>query len=118
MSSNVPFDRRTLIDNLGGDLELYGEIARIFLDHYPLELDNLQHALTAGDAGKMHRIAHSLKGAISNFSAPRATAAARNLEMSLKDGMCEQAAALVEETLIAVRELGDAMRADLSGLKV
>jgi PAS domain S-box-containing protein len=117
MTSNAPFDRHALIDSLGGDLELYGEIVRLFLSHYPHELDNLQHALAAGDAEKLHRIAHSLKGAISNFSAPRATAAARTLEMSLKGGMPDHAAVLVEETMVAVRELGDAMRADLE-LKV
>ena len=113
MTSNAPFDRHALIDSLGGDLELYGEIVRLFLSHYPHELDNLQHALAAGDTEKLHRIAHSLKGAISNFAAPRATAAARTLEMSLKGGMPEHAAVLVEDTLAAVRELGDAMRADL-----
>ncbi|HWV18595.1 MAG TPA: response regulator [Rhodocyclaceae bacterium] len=113
MTSNAPFDRHALIDSLGGDLELYGEIVRLFLSHYPHELDNLQHALAAGDAEKLHRIAHSLKGAISNFAAPRATAAARTLEMSLKGGMPDHAAILVEDTLAAVRELGDAMRADL-----
>ena len=90
MTSSTLFDRRALIESLGGDLELYGEIVRLFLSHYPHELDNLQHALAAGDAEKLHRIAHSLKGAISNFSAPRATAAARSLEMALKGGMVDK----------------------------
>ncbi|MDE2600261.1 MAG: response regulator [Rhodocyclaceae bacterium] len=113
MTSPTLFDRRALIESLGGDMELYGEIVRLFLSHYPQELDNLQHALAADDAEKLHRIAHSLKGAISNFSAPRATAAARTLEMALKGGMVDNAAELVQETVVAVRDLGEAMRVDL-----
>jgi two-component system, sensor histidine kinase and response regulator len=109
----APFDRNALIDSLGGDLELYGEIVRLFLSHYPSELEALQRNLAAGDAESLHRTAHSLKGAISNFAAPRATAAARTLEQALKGGMADNAATLVDETIIAVHELGDAMRTDL-----
>lgn len=111
--SAAPFDRNALIESLGGDLELYGEIVRLFLSHYPSELDTLQRDLDSGDAEKLHRTAHSLKGAISNFSAPRATAAARTLEMAVKNGMADNAAELVAETIVAVNELGAAMRADL-----
>ena len=111
--SAAPFDRNALIESLGGDLELYGEIVRLFLSHYPSELDTLQRDLDSGDAEKLHRTAHSLKGAISNFSAPRATAAARTLEMAVKTGMADNAAELVAETIVAVNELGAAMRADL-----
>lgn len=109
----APFDRSALIDSLGGDLELYGEIVRLFLSHYPSELESLERDLASGDAERLHRTAHSLKGAISNFSAPRATAAARTLEMALKNGMAPNAAELVAETVAAVYELGDAMQADL-----
>ena len=111
--SAAPFDRSALIDSLGGDLELYGEIVRLFLSHYPSELATLQQELDSGNAEKLHRTAHSLKGAISNFSAPRATAAARSLEMALKNGMADNAAELVAETVAAVVELGEAMSADL-----
>lgn len=113
MSLSIPFDRNALIDSLGGDLELYGEIVRLFLSHYPHEIEALQRDLASGDAERLHRTAHSLKGAISNFAAPRATAAARTLEMALKGGMAENASELVAETVDAVNELGEAMRADL-----
>lgn len=112
--SAAPFDRSALIDSLGGDLELYGEIVRLFLSHYPSELATLQHDLDSGDAEKLHRTAHSLKGAISNFSAPRATTAARTLEMAVKAGMADNAAELVAELVDAVNELAAAMRADLA----
>lgn len=114
MNSPTIFDRSALIESLGGDLELYGEIVRLFLSHYPHELETLQNALAEDNAEKLHRVAHSLKGAISNFSAPRATAAARTLELALKSGaMADNAAELVAETVAAVQELGQTMRADL-----
>jgi two-component system, sensor histidine kinase and response regulator len=112
-SPAAPFDRSVLINSLGGDIELYGEIVRLFLSHYPGELEALERALSAGDTEKLQRTAHSLKGAISNFAAPRATTAARTLELTLKSGMADNAAELVAETLAAVHELGEAMRADL-----
>ncbi|MBX9849577.1 MAG: Hpt domain-containing protein [Rhodocyclaceae bacterium] len=112
--SAAPFDRSVLIDGLGGDLELYAEIVQLFLGHYPGELDILRAALASGDAVKLHRTAHSLKGAISNFSAPRATEAARALEFAAKGGMSDNAAHLVDELIIAVEALGQAMRADIS----
>lgn len=111
--NTAPFDRSALIDSLGGDLELYGEIVRLFLSHYPQELESLQSSLAAGDATHLHRTAHSLKGAISNFSAPRATDATRALEHAVKGGMVDHAGALVEEAVAAVRELAEAMLADL-----
>lgn len=108
-----PFDRNILIDSLGGDIELYGEIVRLFLAHYPSEIESLQNSLALADASTLHRTAHSLKGAISNFAAPRATLAARTLEHAVKNGMGDNAAELVAETIAAVTELGEAMQADL-----
>lgn len=113
---HAPFDRNALIDSLGGDLELYGEIVRLFLSHYASEIDGLHAALAAADADRLHRTAHSLKGAVSNFSAPHATEAARQLEQAVKGGLSDNSAALVAATVAAVEELVAALRADLEKL--
>lgn len=114
------FDRNTILDGLGGDLELYGEIARLFLAHYQEELDALRKALAAGNAQALHHAAHSLKGAVSNFAAPHAVETARATEFAHKadDQLADNAAALVAATIDAVETLAAAMRADLeaSGL--
>jgi len=109
------FNRDTVLEGLGGDLELYGEIARLFLAHYPEELDALREALAAGDAHALHHAAHSLKGAVSNFAAPHAVETARATEFAHKadDKLADNAAALVTATIDAVEALATAMRADL-----
>ncbi len=112
--STVPFDRSILIESLGNDHDLYVEIVNLFLGHYPGELETLRTALAAGDAVKLHRTAHSLKGAISNFSAPRATEAARTLEFSAKGGMGDTTSQLVSDVIDAVEALAEAMRSDIS----
>ncbi|HTJ97612.1 MAG TPA: response regulator, partial [Rhodocyclaceae bacterium] len=112
----APFDRSALIDSLGGDLELYAEIVRLFLSHYPGEIETLQRELEAGNAEALHRTAHSLKGAISNFAAPRATEAARILEQALKSGIAENTKVLVGNAIAAIQELSAALRADLEKL--
>lgn len=121
MSDTHPiFDRDTVLEGLGGDLELYGEIARLFLAHYTEELNALREALADGNAQALHHAAHSLKGAVSNFAAPQAVEAARATEFAHKmdDELAGNAATLVAATIDAVEALATAMRADLeaSGL--
>lgn len=113
VNANPPFDRATLVESLGGDLELYAEIVQLFLNHCPSEIEALRRELAAGNADQLHRTAHSLKGAVSNFSAPRATEAARALELTTKAGLATNTPDLVEELIAAVEELVAALHKDL-----
>lgn len=63
------------------DLELLGELVEIFLQDYPKRLEDLQEAIGAGDAKKVHRVAHSIKGAVSGFGANRAKQLSQQLEL-------------------------------------
>jgi hypothetical protein len=58
-------DRELALTRVGGDAELLKEIASLFLEDYPLSLAELRDALARGDATKVERTAHGLKGSVS-----------------------------------------------------
>jgi len=74
------FDKEVALARVGGDADLLKEIAQLFLEDYPKSLADLHEALNAGDARRVERAAHGLKGAVSNFGAAPAVAAALQLE--------------------------------------
>jgi HPt (histidine-containing phosphotransfer) domain-containing protein len=74
------FDKSVALSRVGGDLELLKEIAILFLDDYPKSLTELRAAVETGDARRLERSAHGLKGSVSNFGARPAVDAAFQLE--------------------------------------
>ncbi|VTR98761.1 multi-sensor hybrid histidine kinase : Histidine kinase OS=Singulisphaera acidiphila (strain ATCC BAA-1392 / DSM 18658 / VKM B-2454 / MOB10) GN=Sinac_7402 PE=4 SV=1: PAS_3: HisKA: HATPase_c: Response_reg: Response_reg: Hpt [Gemmata massiliana] len=57
------FDRAAALERLGGDEELFTEVAELFCADSQKFLDELQNAVTRGDAATVQRAAHGLKGA-------------------------------------------------------
>jgi CheY-like chemotaxis protein len=54
---------------LGGDEELFIEIANLFLDGHQEMLTTIEEAVRIGDGPALQRAAHNLKGAAANFGA-------------------------------------------------
>ncbi|MDP8981939.1 MAG: Hpt domain-containing protein [Acidobacteriota bacterium] len=82
----MPFDREEALARVGGDPELLAEIAALFLKDLPRGLGELRQAVAARHADAVERHAHALKGAVSNFGAHEATAAAQELEIQARAG--------------------------------
>lgn len=61
--------------------EFVGELVDTFLAEAPGMLDELRHALDAGDADRFRRAAHSLKSNSHTFGAMTLGAMARELEL-------------------------------------
>jgi PAS domain S-box-containing protein len=95
-------DRQALLARLGGDEDLLGEVVGLLLDESPRLLAEAEAAVAAGDAGRLERTAHRLKGAIRNFGTGAAAEAAERLEALGRSGNLDGAAA-------ACRELGEAL---------
>ncbi len=85
-------DCAALLEHMEGDPELLAEMVGLFLQDCPQLLAALREALARGDAGALRRAAHTLKGTVSNFAAPAATAAALRLERMGREGDLSQAA--------------------------
>jgi len=112
-STDLPFDRPVVLDNLGGDTELLAQIAGLFIDDWPRNRACLKDALAAADAETLRNAAHAIKGAVANFCAEHAMQTARELEMTSRAGNLAQAPAQVDATIAAVEELVIALRAEL-----
>ncbi len=84
-------DRAALLEHMEGDPELLAEMVTLFLQDCPRLLAALREALARGDAGALRLAAHTLKGTVSNFAAPAATAAALRLERMGREGDLSQA---------------------------
>jgi HPt (histidine-containing phosphotransfer) domain-containing protein len=84
------FDQAVLLERLDGDLELLREVVQIFAGDAPRLLGELHEALDQGDADRVGRVAHTLKGSLALFGAHAATGAARELEMLGRNGNLAQ----------------------------
>ena len=82
----VRLDYAVALERLGGDEELLQEVALLFLEEYPSLLSELRAAEQTGNAHRLERAAHSLKGSVANFGAECAVQAALNLETIGRSG--------------------------------
>ncbi|HEY2908702.1 MAG TPA: response regulator, partial [Gemmataceae bacterium] len=73
-------DRDGAVDRLGGDRELFDEVAALFTTDAPVLLEQLRSALAAGDSSSVKRTAHTLKGSAGYVGGGPAAAAALDLE--------------------------------------
>ncbi|TVO51889.1 response regulator [Denitromonas halophila] len=84
------FDQDTLLANLGGDRELMMQLAALYLDDEIALRESLKIACSGGDLQAIHSAVHGLKGAVANFSADSAMAAASALESVCRNGETER----------------------------
>jgi two-component system sensor histidine kinase/response regulator len=75
------FDQDAALDRVEGNRELFQEIIGLFFDEIPGLLSAIHESMVRRDATALERVAHTLKGAMSNLSAKDAFAAALQLEM-------------------------------------
>jgi HPt (histidine-containing phosphotransfer) domain-containing protein len=73
-------DYDLLLDRLGGDTELLGELVALYIVEYPKQLAELQSAVDARDLKRVQQAAHKIKGTARNFAAIPAAEAAQVLE--------------------------------------
>ncbi|NTV10295.1 MAG: response regulator [Zoogloea sp.] len=100
------FDRAAALENLGDDECLLNELIALYLSEEPRMIAELEAAHAAADPVALHAAAHSLKGAVANFTAPLAIRAAPRLaHASGRRDMQEAGIALhgLREELAALR---------------
>jgi two-component system sensor histidine kinase/response regulator len=95
------FDRAASLERTGGDEQLLGEMAVLFLGECSHRLQQLRESIARQDAAVMERAAHALCGSVSHFCASAAVAAGE-LEAMGRSGVLEGAAVAYEtlETLL------------------
>ena len=88
-------DRAAMLRRLGGDEELYRQVAGLFLEDTPVRLAALAEAAAARDVERLRFVAHALRGAAGNLSAIRLLEASGNIERLAAAGHMHDAIAAV-----------------------
>jgi HPt (histidine-containing phosphotransfer) domain-containing protein len=108
--ADTVFDRAVALARTEGDLELLQELVVLFLDDCPQLLAKLHQAMLADDALTLERLAHTLKGAVENFAARPAAAAARHLEMLGRQSNLQEARSAYASLETEITHLVQALR--------
>ena len=91
-----PADLTALRETVGGDEELIAELAGLFVEDAPSQLEDIRGAILQGDTGALNEAAHKLKGAVANFGAAVAQELAYTLEKMGREGHLVAASATFE----------------------
>ncbi len=92
MDSNNVLNIQELSERLDGDFDLFVELSELFYEDSSSLLNKIEDSIKKNDSESLRKSAHTLKGAVSNFSAQRAYDAAYELEIAGKDKVFENAA--------------------------
>ncbi len=91
MTSNEIINRSELEERLDKDFSLFAELTDLFFDDSLSLLKKIEDSIKRKDADSLRKTAHTLKGAVANFSAPRAYDAAFELETAGRENLLENA---------------------------
>jgi CheY-like chemotaxis protein/HPt (histidine-containing phosphotransfer) domain-containing protein len=106
-------DRGEALSHVGGDLKILHELTEVFLQDYPRMIEEAIDGLCAGDAAKVKRMAHSIKGAVSILGGKAAFEAALRLETIARHGDLSEAEAAWQALRQALEQFRHAlMRGD------
>ncbi|HEY7326840.1 MAG TPA: PAS domain S-box protein [Gemmataceae bacterium] len=90
-------DRNEIRERVGGDTKLLHELIEVFFEDCPRMWQSVCDALSEGDALKLRRAAHTLKGSVGVFGAQAAREAAERLEQLARNGDLQPAAEVVAQ---------------------
>jgi HPt (histidine-containing phosphotransfer) domain-containing protein len=99
-----------MFEALGRDRRLLSELVELFLEQASLLLTQLRTAVAEGDAARLGRAAHQLRGSVAQFSAGEASDALRRLERMARAGDLGGARAELRRTESALTTVLRAMR--------
>jgi len=100
-------DEGRLLERVGGDRRALAKLVQLFLADSRKLLERVLEAVKGGVAPDLRAAAHALKGSVSNFAAPAATAAAARLQELGEKGDLREAPgayARLDAELARVRE--------------
>ena len=100
-----------LLATLGGDFANLSMLIDSFLEDAPQLMAELQHALDAGDAAEVRRVAHGLKSNGTDFGAAAFAGLCRDLETAGKAANMAEAAILLPQVQEAYAKVETELRA-------
>jgi CheY-like chemotaxis protein len=104
-----PFDREAALAMIDGDMELFRELAGLFLTESVNLLEQVRVSIAERNAKGLERAAHSLKGSVAAFCAESARVAAQTLESMGARGDLDHVDEVADELRCEVERLASAL---------
>ena len=101
---------KALNERLGGDFKFFKELAALFLTDSPRLLSSIEEAIRNKNGEKIGKSAHTMKGAVANFSAERAYIAALALERVGKNNEIEKVDAAFTKLSAEIEAMREALK--------
>ena len=92
-----PIDLPAALRIVDGDQDLLRDLMAKFLEDYLKSVQELEEAITSGDALRTERLAHSFKGVVATFGADTAYSLAYDLERLSHQGELENASSVLQQ---------------------
>jgi PAS domain S-box-containing protein len=108
------FDLSKVLSGLDGDMELFEEIANLFLSVASDNIAKLREGLAKGDPSAVQEATHTLKGSAGHFGAKRTLDAVHRLELIGKNGTWAEAETAQLELEKEIKALEKAMKRALA----
>lgn len=99
-----------LSERLDGDFELFIELSELFFEDSAALLGKIEDSIKNNDSEALRKSAHTLKGAVANFSAQKAYDAAYELETAGRDKSTENIDRKFELLKKEIADTVDAMK--------
>ena len=96
--------------NLEGDRDLLRELAHLFLDDLPQQMEAIRHAANPIQGHDLERLAHRLKGSVGNFAAKPGFQAAFQLEKMGREGNFEKLPQALDVLELEMQRVADALK--------
>ena len=113
-SARSVIDRGVELKAVGGDATLLTDLVRMFLEDGPARVAELREAVGGGDAGRLERSTHAVKGAVATFGARIARELAADLERAAREHRLGEAPALLGELEAELDRVSRALRREFS----
>ena len=79
-------DRAAVLDLGDGEMELLEDLAGMFLEDLPGNVEQIESAIAAGDTSTVHQVTHQLKSSVGNLGGRAAQQAVQQLEQHARHG--------------------------------
>lgn len=113
-SSLAVFDREAVLDLVDGERELLEDLADMFREDLPRNVERVENAISVGDTRIIHDVAHQLKSSVGNLGGRAAQNAVQQLEQTARDGQLENSRELFSECRLELDRFCQALDAFLS----
>ncbi len=110
----VAFDPTPMLARIGADMQLYGDLVQMFHEDVPLLLGDIRAALASHDQEKLTLAAHTLCGAIGNFTVSSPYDLAKQLERQARSNDLDNALNTIDALSGGLDQLGAALTRSVS----